>query len=722
MDGQDLDEQQENRVLMLPRESIQPDPGIQLSMQSLSIQDPEVLHIQAEQSKENHEQDARYNIFMKLAVTGGSARVLSLQAVQQSMSRAWRDNYHGISQLSRYIFVAHFRSLEAAMFVITRQPWSMGSDNFLLEWMDPDEQSRNIQDYKFDAIFVTLRVYGVPMRFRSPELLNKILQSVGQISEFHPFSQAMLHAKTDYMWGTIKAKVNVPVRDKIWVSFDKDLHAWVYLFYERIGRICTFCGVMFHSVQHCPTRNNLLISKHRLQISLDQIPSVRFGQWMVNMDLIPQQSLSDMQKEFDSFSTFQNPQLARLQKLFLQNSPTRFKMQVQGDSSVRVHKENNKLIQNVLQAAQGQSGAAVNSVGVSLTAPTEINEDLQDKRCNYTGGSTVQLCTAPAHQSVILSVLAQKESTSQSVPLSHSLLNPPCMPAKESNILGQQFGLDMGLQLSQPSQMSLGQSSTSTLPLPVIPLSSVLDSTRQHEPANSATQFTQSICATAISSAMEDKSPNEKGQFIPLSIHNASPSSSHHLPPSSPKFSPKRPSTSLAGLTMPPPKRIGVLGNGGSDQEQVGSGAVVHPVGRCPRSSGHGFDGSGVLEAPPSGPLMLRPTAPSRHLGTATSASAGPVSRAPTRVTSLSAGNKLVSSRSVAVKGGRGRFGPSKWETSSFGGAGGIRPNLSGFTCHRTGSASWHRVSYASQMGNSTLMCGSSSKSLASMDFQTASE
>ncbi|XBH80725.1 hypothetical protein VPH35_106416 [Triticum aestivum] len=43
------------------------------------------------------------------------------------------EDYYGILQLSRYIFVAHFRSLDAVMFVITPQPWSMGSDNFLLK-------------------------------------------------------------------------------------------------------------------------------------------------------------------------------------------------------------------------------------------------------------------------------------------------------------------------------------------------------------------------------------------------------------------------------------------------------------------------------------------------------------------------------------------------------------------------------------------------------------
>ncbi|KAI5005518.1 hypothetical protein ZWY2020_032761 [Hordeum vulgare] len=99
----------------------------------------------------------------------------------------------------------------------------MGSDNFLIELTDPEDFSRDFQDYKFKTVFVTVR------------LLTRIVQSVGQIYEFHPFSQPMIHARSEYMWDTIKAKVMVRVRDKIWVSFTKDLAAWAYLFYERIG-------------------------------------------------------------------------------------------------------------------------------------------------------------------------------------------------------------------------------------------------------------------------------------------------------------------------------------------------------------------------------------------------------------------------------------------------------------------------------------------------------
>ena len=115
MDSHDTHNQLPTKNPLVFAEGFNPDPGIEINMQGLSIQDPQVIHIQAhqhhsDQAKERGS-DAAYNILMKLAVTGGQPRTLSLIVVQQSMARAWRENYHGISQLSRYIFVAHFQSL-----------------------------------------------------------------------------------------------------------------------------------------------------------------------------------------------------------------------------------------------------------------------------------------------------------------------------------------------------------------------------------------------------------------------------------------------------------------------------------------------------------------------------------------------------------------------------------------------------------------------------------
>ena len=116
-------------------------------------------------------------MLITVATTGiGHARVLNLQTIQQAMSRAWRSNYHGISQVSRQMFMAHFRTLDAMMFVITRQPWRMGSDNLLIKWLDPTDEAKEKQDYRFNTIYVTVRVYGVPERFRLVQLLRSILE------------------------------------------------------------------------------------------------------------------------------------------------------------------------------------------------------------------------------------------------------------------------------------------------------------------------------------------------------------------------------------------------------------------------------------------------------------------------------------------------------------------------------------------------------------------
>lgn len=71
-------------------------------MQGLSIQDPQVIHIQAHQhhsdpAKEK-DSDAAYNILMKLAVTGGQPRALSLS---QRSSAVYGQSMEG--ELSGYI-------------------------------------------------------------------------------------------------------------------------------------------------------------------------------------------------------------------------------------------------------------------------------------------------------------------------------------------------------------------------------------------------------------------------------------------------------------------------------------------------------------------------------------------------------------------------------------------------------------------------------------------
>ena len=76
-DADEPGEKSVNQVTQLSSRAIAPDPGIELTMQALSISEPAIVYIQAEQRLEEG-QDADFNFLMKLASTRGPIRVLSV--------------------------------------------------------------------------------------------------------------------------------------------------------------------------------------------------------------------------------------------------------------------------------------------------------------------------------------------------------------------------------------------------------------------------------------------------------------------------------------------------------------------------------------------------------------------------------------------------------------------------------------------------------------------
>lgn len=369
------------------------------------------------------------------------------------------------------------------------------------------------------------------------------------------------------MWGTIRAKVRKPVRDKVWVSFAKDSAGWAYLFYERIGRICTFCGVMFHSVQHCTARNSLLMSRSRLQISLEQISPNRFGQWITSVGLIPGHSGANFQEDLTSFSSFLNPQLARLQKQFMEDSKGKDKVSEGVQDNDNYKKLSLKEINEHIRRMEGPSSST--------------NPELQ---------------------------IAQKQNVSNIVIPSSSVS-------------------DLGHQTSPNNQLLLGQGCTRTQHPPAIPLSSSLHTSCQHDLANllphsnisnvptqSAAHITQAPPISAIHATLIDKHLSGSTNINP--IHTRIVSSS---PPSPLRSNPKRPSESLLGVPLPPAKKV-IPHGARENSDKIPGSAALSPI---PNSGSQALQSSSLLGAPPSRPLLLGQPSPAGGLGSALEAFAG---------------------------------------------------------------------------------------------------
>lgn len=61
------------------------------------------------------------------------------------------------------------------------------------------------------------------------------------------------------MTDRVKIDVTKPVQAIVWLNIDNREPLKVFVHYERIHRICTFCGLMFHNTQACPIKQRIII-------------------------------------------------------------------------------------------------------------------------------------------------------------------------------------------------------------------------------------------------------------------------------------------------------------------------------------------------------------------------------------------------------------------------------------------------------------------------------
>lgn len=107
-----------------------------------------------------------HNLLMKVGDTAGTARILPLRVVQSALKGAWGRSYLDVSEIAPNLFMAHFHDARALQFVWTKQPWSVGKEILLLEWVNPDANAKPLEAYRFAKLYVSVRFYGIPHSVR----------------------------------------------------------------------------------------------------------------------------------------------------------------------------------------------------------------------------------------------------------------------------------------------------------------------------------------------------------------------------------------------------------------------------------------------------------------------------------------------------------------------------------------------------------------------------
>jgi hypothetical protein len=142
-------------------------PQLEVGLMAMTIHDQN-------QQQQIQEGEEKYTLLMKVACTGGTPRALSLNTVQQTLARAWRNNFHRISQVNQFVFKAHFTSFEAMMWVYTKQPWTISSDTLLLELENRNKKEISEENYKFEYIYMSLLEHMAFLRSIDPLSCLKI--------------------------------------------------------------------------------------------------------------------------------------------------------------------------------------------------------------------------------------------------------------------------------------------------------------------------------------------------------------------------------------------------------------------------------------------------------------------------------------------------------------------------------------------------------------------
>ena len=162
------------------------------------------------------------------------------------------------------------------MHIVRRQPWTVQRQNILLELHTPN---RDLNSYTFQYLYANVRVYGLAFEFRTPQIINAILHRIGLPSDLD--EQLELHIQRDECYAQVRAKlrVHLPAVDRMTVQVTPTMERTVYFHYERISRICTFCGYYFHNNTDCPPRIARIMNGENVVDPL--------GRWMTRLSYIP---------------------------------------------------------------------------------------------------------------------------------------------------------------------------------------------------------------------------------------------------------------------------------------------------------------------------------------------------------------------------------------------------------------------------------------------------
>lgn len=205
-----------------------------------------------------------------------------------TMMKAWGvDPATDISILTRNVFLAQFTNRDDLERVLQRGIWTYRSDSVILKRV---QGQNDLEDPKVEEAEVWTQWYRIPPAAVSQMGLSMLAQRIGT-----PLSDATEIFARGQKFYKIKMLINVdrPLQDHLDVLNPTIGNFTTYITYEKMPRICLFCGRIGHDQLGCvdKVRFERLKQDPRYKARLEKQPQnknkTRIGPWINNQALIP---------------------------------------------------------------------------------------------------------------------------------------------------------------------------------------------------------------------------------------------------------------------------------------------------------------------------------------------------------------------------------------------------------------------------------------------------
>ena len=173
-------------------------------------------------------------------------RALNIDAIAKTFTQLWRSkNGFKIKKEGDHVILFTFDNREEIDQILEAEPWSFDKHLMVLQRFD---RETDVLDIQFNRITFWVQVHGIPIRFRTRKVAEKICGMIGIVHE--PAEGTIMEGD-----GFIRVRVTIDMsqplsRGRV-ISLESGKELWVSFKYERLSNLCYWCGSLMHDDKDC---------------------------------------------------------------------------------------------------------------------------------------------------------------------------------------------------------------------------------------------------------------------------------------------------------------------------------------------------------------------------------------------------------------------------------------------------------------------------------------